>query len=141
MAQFKVHIDDWDDSGQVRFSLQGINEPVKGNGVFEARALPDADGSPGDPGHAVPIVKRSWLGRLIDRLSKVLLHKLFGHSPPAAAPAAGDAATGRAATEMLFALTLEAGGAAGMVLNMLLNPLMKPVAEDLAIKIKAAIES
>src|SRR5687768_11175427 len=36
IAEFKVHIDEWDESGRVRFRLQGVNEPVTGNGSFDA---------------------------------------------------------------------------------------------------------
>jgi carbon monoxide dehydrogenase subunit G len=111
IAEFKVHIDEWDETGRVRFSLQGVNEPVTGSGSFVAE--PVAGDAP-----EVPPVQRGFLARLSD----ALVRRLFEQC------------------RIGFALTLNAGGGAGMILNMLLTPMMKPVAEDLADRIAGTIE-
>jgi carbon monoxide dehydrogenase subunit G len=137
VAEFKVHIDEWDESGRVRFSLQGVNEPVTGSGSFVAEAItPDEDEpSGGMPEPAQP----GPLTRFRNRISRWLLSILF-RRPPGSAPVATVRPASAGQCRIHFALTLQAGGGAGMVLNMLMAPMMLPVAEDLANRIAETIE-
>jgi carbon monoxide dehydrogenase subunit G len=130
IAEFKVHIDEWDETGRVRFSLQGVNEPVTGSGSFVAE--PVAGDAP-----EVPPVQRGFLARLSDALVRRLFALLFGRRTPPERSASTQAGE---QCRIGFALTLNAGGGAGMILNMLLTPMMKPVAEDLADRIAGTIE-
>ena len=119
IAEFEVHIDEWDESGRVAFSLKGVNEPVTGLGSFHAVAI---DAAP-EPGARRP---STLIGRIVAFI------RWFRRSPPT---------PNMAGVESLitFKLTLTASGRAGLVLNALLAPMMKPVAEDLANKIAQAI--
>lgn len=119
IAEFEVHIDEWDEAGTVAFSLKGVNEPVTGSGSFQAMALA-AESAPSAP-------RRSAFLRWIDALARWLGRP----RPPTGKSADGSL--------IIFKLTLTASGRAGLVLNALLTPVMKPVAEDLANRIAGAI--
>jgi carbon monoxide dehydrogenase subunit G len=138
IAEFKVLIDEWDETGKVRFSLQGINEPVTGNGQFLVASLADESAS-----SAVKPPQQPRAEGIAARLARWLYGLLFGKGAtksPAAA-AAAIAADGIATSRIDFLLTLNAGGAAGMILNALIAPMLRPVAEDLAGKIADAIKA
>ncbi|MCZ4343006.1 SRPBCC family protein [Sphingomonadaceae bacterium G21617-S1] len=126
IAEFRALVTEWDERGRVRFTLQGINEPVCGEGCFIAES-PDAC-LPG------PLQRNSTL-RSLPRWMKLFrfLGTFFS-----ASPVASFAST--EATRMSFLLTLNAGGMAGPVLNMMMAPLLSPVAKELALGIAASIE-
>lgn len=137
IAEFKVHIDEWDETGHARFSLQGVNEPVTGSGSFDATALaPEGADAPPSP---MPAPEPGLLARLRAMIVDRIYGTLFGkRRSPAPAP---EAAVGEPRTEIAFALTLTASGGMGMILNALLAPMMRPVAEELADRIAAAVEA
>lgn len=138
IAEFKVHIDEWDEAGHVTFSLKGINEPVTGSGSFHAAALaPACNDSEALKPAAAP--SPGFLSRWCDAIIRRLFAKIFGRSKTPATPPA--LPVGNAQAQITFKLTLTATGMAGMVMNALLTPMMRPVAEDLADKIAAAIEA
>lgn len=122
VAEFQVHIDSWDDTGHVLFSLTGINEPVTGSGSFTAeRVTSDALSRPG--------TRLSRFTKYRNAIARRILALFFGkrtfeqvHKPQRA----------NEQSKLVFSLTLSAGGVGGMVMNMLLAPMLMPVAEDLA---------
>ena len=135
VAEFKVRIVEWDESGRARFDLQGVNEPVTGSGSFVAEAIA-IDGEIGAP---PPSARPGAMARLRDWFVRRLFATLFRQQATAPASAFPNPAQA-GQCRIHFALTLNAGGGAGMVLNMLMAPMMKPVAEDLANRIASEIE-
>jgi carbon monoxide dehydrogenase subunit G len=134
IAEFKVHIDEWDEAGRVLFSLQGVNEPVTGSGSFRAVALAPAE-TDTPPAAPKPGHWPRWRAAIL----RFLLGRAFKRMAAAATTANLDRAD-RARSEITFKLALTAGGRAGLVLNVLLAPMMQPVAADLADRIALAID-
>lgn len=136
VAEFKALVTEWDESGKVSFKLEGVNEPVTGEGHFIAEELTgDAPTTP-----AAPTPKQGLFARLIAAAARFLYDRIFGgKASPAPATAHTKATPGE--TRIVFTLSLTAGGMAGPILNMLITPMLKPVAQDLADGIAAHIES
>ncbi|ATE65455.1 CoxG family protein [Rhizorhabdus dicambivorans] len=123
VAEFKALVTEWDESGRVSFTLEGVNEPVVGNGNFIARELTSEH--PALP----PQPEALGLSRLLAWMPRYILGLLTGtRSSSPAAPQSGAAGE----TQLAFRLTVQATGMAGGVLNLLIAPMLKPVAEDLA---------
>ncbi|MGE0774883.1 MAG: CoxG family protein [Sphingomonadaceae bacterium] len=135
IAEFKALVTEWDESGKVSFTLQGVNEPVTGEGHFVASELTDAMAS--EPAQAPE--RQGFFGRMIAALARFVYGRIFGARDAAAQPSPAQATMGE--TRIIFTLTLTAGGMAGPVLNMLITPMLKPVAQDLADGIARQIES
>lgn len=131
VAEFQVHIDSWDDTGHVLFSLTGINEPVKGSGSFTAeRVTNDALDRPG--------TRSSRFTKYRNAIARRILALVFGQRTFEQVRKRQRA---KEQSKLVFSLTLNAGGAAGMVMNMLLAPMMMPIAADLANGIARQIEN
>jgi len=139
VAEFKALVTEWDESGKVSFTLQGVNEPVTGEGNFVAEALGSAAEAP-VPAAPEP-ARPGFFARITQAIARFVYNRIFGapaRSQPSTAPAAP---AGGEETRIVFQLSLNAGGMAGPVLNMLITPMLKPVAQDLADGIAAHIES
>ncbi|ATE65474.1 CoxG family protein [Rhizorhabdus dicambivorans] len=123
VAEFKALVTEWDESGRVSFTLEGVNEPVVGNGNFIAREL-----TAGQPALSRQPQTRG-LSRLLAWMARHALGLLTGkRSSSSVSPQSG--AVGE--TQLTFRLTIQATGMAGGVLNLLITPMLQPVAEDLA---------
>ena len=135
IAEFNVHIDEWDESGRVRFSLQGVNEPITGSGNFVAQSI--AAERIGSRVSEVTTSPPGPLTRFRNAIARRILALLFGRrkGEEAVKPSQGGEQC-----RLFFALTLNASGAAGLVMNMMLTPMMAPIAEDLANRIAERIE-
>lgn len=133
VAEFKVQVTEWAGPNLVRFTLQGIQEPVTGSGEFLAHSI----GSTASPEPAATVVaKPGFFERLRLRIARWLLRRAT-HSRDVVRTTVAPASGG---TNITFKLSLSAGGMTGPVMNMLLAPMLAPVAEDLALKIAAGIE-
>lgn len=126
VAEFKVLVTEWDENGRVIFVLEGINEPVTGEGNFiaeeqtsEQRVLPHPQGPRG-------------LARLLKWIARQILDKLTGKRKPAPSRHTSSLPSVAVETQLTFQLTINATGMSGPVLNLLIAPMLEPVAEDLA---------
>lgn len=131
VAEFKAVVTEWDESGRVTFTLQGINEPVTGNGTFLAQSLTGTA--------AFAPERQGVLSKLFAGIFRYIFAQIFGSR--SSQPTAFAGPTTAPETRITFQLSLSAGGMAGPVLNMLITPMLKPVAEDLANGIAHQIES
>ncbi len=128
VVKLRAHVTEWNGPTRVSFTLTGLNEPVDGGGTLEMSAAEDEGAS------AAPIVKRSWLARLIEALFRFLFRKAHGPAPVRALPRKGPAA------RLTFRLRMDAGGPTGPLVNAMLGPALLPAAEDLANKIASHLE-
>lgn len=122
---FKVHVTEWSGPERVRFELEGLNEPMRGEGCFEL--APDA-------GAAAPAPSRSWVRRILDSLARWLFRLRHGRVERRVA------ASGAGATRLTFRLRLDPGGPMAPMVNAMLAPLLTPAAESLAERILATLE-
>jgi carbon monoxide dehydrogenase subunit G len=126
-VKFRVHIDEWGEPERVRFTLQGVNEPMQGGGEFRLEPFEDA----GAAAQAQP--RLGWFARLVR-----WLYRLFaGRSERAEGANAGP---GAGMSRLSFKLRVTPGGPMGPMVDALMKPLMLPVAEELADRIMAELE-
>jgi carbon monoxide dehydrogenase subunit G len=129
-VRFRVRVTEWNGPERVRFELEGLNEPLKGSGVFAMERFEAASAAP------EPAARRGPLARLLEALFRWLYGWRFGAArrEPAGGPGPGMA-------RMTFSLRLEPGGPMAPMVNALLRPLLLPAAEDLANRIVAHLEA
>lgn len=133
-VELRVRITEWKEPDHVRFTLEGINEPVVGSGMFLVQGWSPAT----VPGSGATVSQTTWFEQIRDAIVRFFLRHIFRGT--------GFADTGRGAgddapqAQITFRLQLTAGGRAGPVINTLMEPLMKPVAEELANEIAAHVE-
>src|ERR1700760_69615 len=81
MVRLKAHVTDWSGPDRVAFTLTGLNEAVEGGGELvmrEGAATPSA---------AAALVKRSFVGRILDALARWLFRAVHGKRVTRATPA------------------------------------------------------
>lgn len=140
VAEFRAVVTEWDEDGRVSFTLQGVNEPVTGDGDFLAAPLA-GKAAPAAAVAAEPTTRPGFLARLRTAVARLVYDRLFGsRNAPAAFPRPSPATGAGEETRITLRLNVNAGGMAGPVLNMLISPMLRPVAEDLANGIAARIE-
>jgi len=123
MLTFKVRVTEWSGPERVRFELEGVNEPMRGEGCFELAADAGAPAPARGPGRRL----FEWLARLLFRLR-------HGGAPRRSPPG------GPGATRLTFRLRLDPGGPMAPMVNAMLAPLLAPAAESLAERILASLE-
>ena len=128
-VKFRVHIDEWGEPERVRFTLEGVNEPMEGGGEFRLEPYEDAAAAAAAP--APP--KLGLFARLMR-----FLYRLFAGRTERAPDA--NAGPGAGVSRLGFRLRLEPGGPMGPMVDALMKPLMLPVAEELADRIMAELE-
>lgn len=131
MIQFRVHITEWAGPERVTFVLEGVNEPMKGSGIFSAAPYTEAA-----PEAAPSAPARSWFERFRAWLTNFLFSKVFRRQVSAAPSHLG----GRPQSRLTFKLEMSAGGTTGPLVNALVAPMLAPVAQDLANRIGARVE-
>jgi carbon monoxide dehydrogenase subunit G len=151
VVRFRVHVSEWAGPTRVRFSLEGLNEPMKGEGLFEMAPIGGA-AAPTLEGPAalrLPFWRR-WtlaLARSVSRWPVALARFLFRlrHGRvERAAPAADDGTAGgagAAGARLTFRLRIEPGGPMAPLVNAMMQPAMVPFAENLADRIMAHLET
>jgi carbon monoxide dehydrogenase subunit G len=135
IVDFRVSITEWNERESVLFTLEGVSEPLQGDGSFHLEAL--------DPDEAIAlrasVAEEPRVGFFV-RLWAALLRRLLGRG---ASPGARDrgAATEPPAVRLTFRLSLKPGGAMAPMLDAMIKPVMVATAEDLAQRIVVHLES
>lgn len=142
---FKVVITEWNGPGRVAFTLDGVNEPMKGEGTFTLDTV-SGDGSnaveAAAPATPVPTPPRkNFLFRLLESFWRWALGVAGGGAPARDAGATRAAAAGDTMTRLRFKLRLSPGGPMAPMVEAMIKPLLMPAAEDLANRILAQLES
>jgi carbon monoxide dehydrogenase subunit G len=130
VVDFRVQITEWVEPSQVEFTLEGLGEPMVGDGSFQLEPL-----GPGEAAAAEPLTTER-LG-LLTRWWAALVRRLLGGGDRAATAAAG---TGPPAVRLTFRLNLTPGGPMAPMLEAMIKPVMVATAEDLAQRIVARLE-
>lgn len=130
-VKFAVHIEEWSPPDRVTFTLQGLNEPMKGSGTFLLERFEDASAVVAAP------PREGFFARLLAALARLLYRLRHGGARRAASANAGPAA---GSTRLTFRLRIDPGGPMAPMVNALMKPLMLPAAEDLANRILATLE-
>ena len=130
-VKFAVHIDEWDGPSRVSFSLEGLNEPMKGSGTFLLEPFEDTSLAP----TAAP--RKGVFARALEAIAR-FFYRLRHGSPQRAASA--DAGPAAGTSRLTFRLRIEPGGPMAPMISALVKPLLQPAAEDLANQILATLE-
>ena len=134
IVKFRVLVTEWAGQERVTFALEGLNEPMQGDGEFRMERLGGAPEPAGANAPAASPTGQGFFGRLVARLFRFLFRLRHG---PGAAPGSGDGGEG---TRLTFRLAVHPGGPMAPMVNALMQPAMLPAAEDLAEKIMAHLE-
>jgi len=141
---FRVLVTEWAGPDRVTFALEGVNEPMRGEGAFCMEAVAaDAPGAPAPaagPAGAPETGPSGRLARLWHRLVRALFRRLrepvrLRGEEPGRGPAAA------AAARMTFHLRIEPGGPMAPMIDAMMKPAMEAAAEDLARRIVHHLES
>jgi carbon monoxide dehydrogenase subunit G len=133
-VKFRVHVEEWAGPEKVRFTLEGLNEPMRGSGTF-VLAPDEAEGD--TLSRDVPAQRDGFLTRLLAAIAR-FFYKLV-HGSVERAPSA-DSGPGAGVSRLTFRLALEPGGPMAPMVSALVKPMLTPAAEDLANKIMATLE-
>jgi carbon monoxide dehydrogenase subunit G len=165
---FQVKILEWNGPSRVSFTLDGVNEPMHGEGTFTMTAVV-GDGELGEvaarlrlatrdqpdevaarlrlatrddevASAAVVAPRRGVLFRLLEAFWRWVLRVAGGGAPARAATATQAAAPGDTMTRLSFKLRLQPGGPMAPMVDAMIRPLLLPAAEDLANRILAQLE-
>jgi carbon monoxide dehydrogenase subunit G len=133
-VKFRVHVTEWAGPTRVCFALEGVNEPLRGEGSFRLERAGEAASAP--PGEAT--LRRRFFARLLEPMVRLVLRLFRGgrQRPAAAAPDAG----AQGAT-LRLRLRIDPGGPMAPMLSALIAPALLPAAEDLAERIVAHLEA
>ena len=134
IAKFQVSITEWNGPKKVAFSLQGINEPVKGSGVVTVVELGSEEAE--DVALAVP-EKPGFFARLWNQLIGFLVKKSLGAQEIERAETHSE---GGGRSKLTFELAMEAEGPMAPMVNAMITPMLEPMAEQLANKIAEHLE-
>lgn len=132
-VRFRVHVTEWAGPSRVAFALEGLNEPLTGEGAFRL----EREGGAGATTGATPPPRRGLLARWLEAIVRWLLRGSGERPERAAAGGAGEGG----ATRLSFRLRIEPGGPMAPMLSALIAPALRPAAEDLAEKILAHLEA
>ncbi len=148
---FKVVITEWNGPGRVAFTLDGVNEPMKGEGTFtlssEAGSAEVGDREPDDLAARLRLAtrdeapRRNVLFRLLEAFWRRVLRIAGGGAPARDVSATRAAAAGDTMTRLTFRLRLSPGGPMAPMVEAMIRPLLMPAADDLANRILAQLES
>ena len=130
IVDFRVSIIEWAELERVRFTLEGIGEPMAGDGSFHLERLEPADA----PAAAAEPTPRPGF---LTRLWAALVRRVLGGGSLAAQD--GER-SGPPAVRLTFRLSLTPGGAMAPMLEAMIKPVMVATAEDLAQRIVARLE-
>jgi carbon monoxide dehydrogenase subunit G len=134
IVKFRVQITEWIDPERVRFTLEGIGEPMQGDGSFHLEAL--------DPAQATAEerpVEASTPGFLV-RLWAALVRRILGGGQSESQSGAKGPSKA-AAVRLTFRMSLTPTGTMGPMIDAMIKPVMVATAEDLAERIVAHLEA
>lgn len=142
-VDFRVQITEWIEPERVCFTLEGINEPLQGDGSFQIDQIDPIDPidriDPSDPGDGAPEVAGAPVPGLFVRMWAALVRRLLGRGGPAVVRRG--AAGAPPAVRLTFRLRLTPGGVMAPMINSMIKPVMLATAEDLAERIVAHLEA
>lgn len=131
VLKFQVHITEWAGPERVTFELEGLNEPMKGEGAFLMERYEEAPAE----GTALAPAQRPGL---LARFFRWLFQRFHGRVERAES---ADAGPGAGMAKLTFRLRIDPGGPMAPMVNAMMKPAMPPAAEDLANRIMAHLES
>jgi carbon monoxide dehydrogenase subunit G len=131
--QFKVLITEWSGPERVTFQLEGVNEPMKGEGSFTLERYEEAG-----PAAAEPSPRKGFFARLAQRIARFAYRLFRGRVERGAAAGAGP---GAGMARMTFRVRLDPAGPMAPMINAMIKPMLLPAAEDLANRILATLEA
>lgn len=134
--EFRVHVSEWAGPERVSFELQGLNEPMEGDGEFRMQPYEEAEAA--DVVEATPAPRPGLLLRPLQAIVRFLLRLFGGRSERATTAGAGP---GEGMAKLTFRLRLTPGGPMAPMIEAMMKPLMQPTAEELANRIMAELES
>lgn len=134
---FRVLVTEWAGPERVTFALEGVNEPMRGEGAFLLEAV--ADGAPETP--PSPSHPRDAAPGRIARLWARLVRALFRRARPPLPERADAGGAAPRVARMTFHLRLEPGGPMAPMIDAMMKPAMEAAAEDLARRIVHHLES
>jgi carbon monoxide dehydrogenase subunit G len=167
---FQVKILEWNGPSRVSFTLDGVNEPMHGEGTFSLETIAAGADQLGDVAarlrlatrdgpddvaarlrlatrdegvtSVLPVVpRRNFFFRLLEAFWRRVLRIAGGGAPARAAGATQAASAGDSMTRLSFKLKLQPGGPMAPMVDAMIRPLLFPAAEDLANRILAQLES
>ncbi len=130
-VKFRVRVTEWRGPERVTFTLDGLNEPLSGEGSFHMGPGEEAALEP------APARRRNVFQRVLEALARFFLRR--GRGAPRRAESTSAPAGGLA--RLTFRLRLEPAGPMAPMLNAMLEPPMRAAAEDLANRILAELEA
>jgi carbon monoxide dehydrogenase subunit G len=134
IVDFRVLITEWTEPERVRFTLEGIGEPMNGDGSFLLEELdPNEAAATGAEAHEEPRVG------FFMRLWAALVRRLLGRGR-AATSGPGGSSGEPAAVRLTFRLNVTPEGTMAPMLDAMVKPVMVATAEDLAQSIVAHLE-
>jgi len=131
-VDFRVQITEWVEPERVSFTLEGVGEPMRGDGAF---GIDELDASQA----ATKQAAESPAPGFFVRLWAILLRRLLGDGQTRAV-ASGVAHAKPPAVRLTFRLSLTPGGAMAPMIDAMIKPVMVATAEDLAQRIVAHLE-
>lgn len=145
-VELRVQIVEWSGPERVRFTLEGLNEAVEGDGTFEMSpyAAEPNEGPANAPSEdttppPAPSPRRPGpFKRLLFWIFARLFRKMHG-TVDRQQLAAEEIRAG--ASRLSFRIRMDAGGPMGPVVNAMLEPAMLPAAQELGEKIAKHLES
>ncbi len=132
IVKFKVHITEWNGPERVSFDLEGVNEPLKGQGVFIMQPYEE------EPAGDASAQRKNVFTRAVESLLRFFLRLFRGRPERAAASAARP---GEGMAKLTFKLRVDPGGPMAPMINAMMKPAMEVVAEDLSNRIIARLEA
>ncbi|MCP4907987.1 MAG: SRPBCC family protein [bacterium] len=133
IVNFRVLITEWTEPERVRFTLEGIGEPMEGDGSFQLEML-----GPSQTVIEAPSVEAPGAGFFV-RFWAALVRRVLGRGRaerPGGAGAAGDTA----AVRLTFRMGLTPKGTMAPMIDAMIKPVMVATAEDLAERIVLHLE-
>jgi carbon monoxide dehydrogenase subunit G len=133
IVKFRVLITEWIEPERVLFTLEGMGEPMQGDGSFLLEAL-----DPEEAAAQTPDTEEPSVGFFV-RLWAWLVRRVLGRGGRDPRLPAG-ASTELATLRLTFRLNLMPEGTMAPMINAMIKPVMVATAEDLAQRIVAHLE-
>ncbi len=136
VVKFRVRITEWAGPERVTFELEGLNEPMQGDGHFVMESV--VAGAAATPAEAP---RKGFFRRLVEAVFRFFFRLRHGNAQRERLESGEAAPADGPATRLTFRLAVNPGGPMAPMVNALMQPAMVPAAEDLAEKIMAHLEA
>ena len=130
-VQFQVHITEWNGPERVRFELQGVNEQLKGEGIFIMEPYEEETESIAPP-------RKNLFVRMVEGIVRFFFRLFRGKTKRAES---ADTVPGEGMAKLTFKLRVDPAGPMAPMIDAMIKPAMAVAAEDLANKIMAHLET